>query len=98
MNWQKSSYCGEGESCVHVAREGAVVLLTESADPSGAVHRIPPHEFARLVADIKSGANQPLPTREGTVHLGPVTTTAPKWHAFQQGVLNSEFDHLTHPA
>lgn len=93
MNWQRSSYCSEGESCIHVARDGAAVLLTESSDPSGAIHRIRATAFARLLADIKAGAG-PHPTREGTVHLGPVTTTATKWSTFAQGVQDGEFDHF----
>ncbi|NGO79861.1 DUF397 domain-containing protein [Streptomyces sp. YC504] len=92
-DWQKSSYCGQGESCVHVAADDATVLLMESADPSGAVLRMPQNEFADLLADIKAGA--PAPTApDGTVRLGPVTTTTERWHAFQEGVRHGEFDHF----
>ncbi|MER7170934.1 DUF397 domain-containing protein [Streptomyces mesophilus] len=92
-DWQKSSYCGQGESCVHVAAEDTAVLLMESADPSGVVLRMPKTEFAGLLADIKAGA--PAPTApDGTVRLGPVTTTTDKWRAFQEGVRAGEFDHV----
>ena len=93
MNWQKSSYCSEGESCVHVAADETTILLTESSDPSGAILRMPPAEFGELVADIKGDTSHKADP-EGTVHLGPVTTTSDKWLAFQQGVRNGEFDHL----
>ncbi len=96
--WQKSSYCGQGESCVHVAAEDSTVLLTESADPSGAVLRMTRPEFAELIGTIKTGTDQPHPTPAGTVHLGPVTTTVTKWAAFQQGVRDGEFNHLVNPA
>ncbi|MFD5265441.1 Scr1 family TA system antitoxin-like transcriptional regulator [Streptomyces sp. NPDC058335] len=32
--WQKSSYCGQGESCVHTASSPATIHLTESAEPA----------------------------------------------------------------
>ncbi|MDG4858454.1 DUF397 domain-containing protein [Streptomyces sp. T-3] len=37
MIWQKSSYCGEGEACVHIASDAETVRLTESADPDGVI-------------------------------------------------------------
>ncbi|WP_199552753.1 DUF397 domain-containing protein [Streptomyces sp. N35] len=96
LEWQKSSYCGQGESCVHVAADDATVLLTESADPSGAVHRMDRAEFGDLLADIKAGA--PAPTApDGTVRLGPVTTTTDRWHTFERGVRAGEFDHVVDP-
>ncbi len=33
-NWQKSIYCGEGESCLHVATTAARFHVTESAPPT----------------------------------------------------------------
>ncbi|WP_415949924.1 DUF397 domain-containing protein [Streptomyces sp. KLOTTS4A1] len=94
MHWQKSSYCGEGESCVHVASEGAAVLLKESSDPRGAVLRMRRDEFAELLGRVKAGAHDPRPTPDGTIRLGPLTTTTPKWDAFRRGVRNGEFDHF----
>ncbi|MEV6796198.1 DUF397 domain-containing protein [Streptomyces sp. NPDC051320] len=38
-NWQKSSYCGSGESCLHVASEDRTVRITESSDPEGVILR-----------------------------------------------------------
>lgn len=52
--WQKSSYCGEGESCIHVAASApGTVSLTESADPTGAVLRTTPDAWAALVRTLK---------------------------------------------
>ncbi|MCX4666044.1 DUF397 domain-containing protein [Streptomyces sp. NBC_01381] len=53
--WQKSSYCGEGDSCVHVttASTGAV-QLTESADPAGAILTARPAAFAALIRTLNS--------------------------------------------
>ncbi|WP_327273944.1 DUF397 domain-containing protein [Streptomyces sp. NBC_01224] len=41
--WQRSSYCAQGEACVHTAaaRTGAIEL-TESGDPTGAILRTTP--------------------------------------------------------
>ncbi|MET9655488.1 DUF397 domain-containing protein [Streptomyces sp. NPDC006510] len=57
--WQKSSYCGEGESCIHVAAPASgTVDLTESADPTGAVLRTTPAAWAALVRILKEGHRQ----------------------------------------
>ncbi|MFE4334889.1 DUF397 domain-containing protein [Streptomyces sp. NPDC056831] len=52
--WQKSSYCAQGEACVHVAaaRTGAIEL-TESGDPTGAILRTTPTAWAALVRTLK---------------------------------------------
>lgn len=52
--WQKSSYCGEGDSCVHVATPptGTAIQLTESADPTGAILTAPPAAFAALIRTV----------------------------------------------
>ncbi|MGX1671212.1 DUF397 domain-containing protein [Streptomyces sp. NPDC055400] len=54
LTWQKSSYCAQGNSCVHIAadQDGAV-LLTESADPAGAVLTATPAAFAALVRRVR---------------------------------------------
>ncbi|WP_326786939.1 DUF397 domain-containing protein [Streptomyces sp. NBC_00151] len=53
--WQKSSYCPEGNSCVHVAGERAsgAIRLTESGDPSGAILTAAPAAFRSLLSALK---------------------------------------------
>ncbi|MFD5517223.1 DUF397 domain-containing protein [Streptomyces sp. NPDC127066] len=53
--WQKSSYCPEGNSCVHVAGERAsgAIRLTESGDPSGAILTAAPAAFRSLLDALK---------------------------------------------
>ncbi|MFF3613847.1 DUF397 domain-containing protein [Streptomyces sp. NPDC002580] len=52
--WQKSSYCGEGEACVHVAGATTPAIhLTESADPGGAVLTAAPAAFRSLLQVLK---------------------------------------------
>ena len=49
--WQKSSYCGQGESCVHISADPGpkAIHLTESADPAHAVLTATPAAFAALL-------------------------------------------------
>ncbi|MWA12091.1 DUF397 domain-containing protein [Streptomyces sp. BA2] len=59
LNWQKSSYCAQGNSCVHVAapRPGTTIHITESADPTGAILTAQPAAFAALLRTLSpSGA------------------------------------------
>ncbi|MFI7410360.1 DUF397 domain-containing protein [Streptomyces sp. NPDC049627] len=51
--WQKSSYCGEGESCVHVASATETIRLTESSDPTGAILKATPAAFSALLTTLK---------------------------------------------
>ncbi|WP_369170396.1 DUF397 domain-containing protein [Streptomyces sp. R28] len=52
--WQKSSYCGEGESCVHVAATPTETIhLTESSDPTGAILTATPATFHALLTTLK---------------------------------------------
>ncbi|SCF94487.1 DUF397 domain-containing protein [Streptomyces sp. Ncost-T10-10d] len=51
--WQRSSYCGQGESCLHVAASNSTVSLTESSDPTGAILRTTPAAWAALVRTLK---------------------------------------------
>ncbi|MFJ9057080.1 DUF397 domain-containing protein [Streptomyces sp. NPDC102409] len=51
--WQKSSYCGQGESCVHVAADQGSIVLTESGDPGGAILRTSPTALAALIRTVK---------------------------------------------
>ncbi|MGW6357476.1 DUF397 domain-containing protein [Streptomyces sp. NPDC055092] len=53
FTWQKSSFCAQGDSCVHVATASGAVHLTESADPSGAILTTAPGAFASLVRAVK---------------------------------------------
>jgi hypothetical protein len=51
--WQKSSYCGEGESCVHVAATAETIHLTESSDPADVILTATPAAFDALLATLK---------------------------------------------
>ncbi|KPI13643.1 protein of unknown function DUF397 [Actinobacteria bacterium OK074] len=52
--WQKSSYCPEGNSCVHIAAPTPTsVLLTESGDPAATILTAAPNTFAALIAVLK---------------------------------------------
>ncbi|MGI5376487.1 DUF397 domain-containing protein [Streptomyces sp. CA-251387] len=53
-SWQKSSYCGEGESCVHVATTTETIRLTESSDPTGAILKATPAAFEALLTTLKT--------------------------------------------
>ncbi|MER6016247.1 DUF397 domain-containing protein [Streptomyces bluensis] len=55
MTWQKSSYCGEGESCVHIASIDAPVTihLTETSDATGAILNATPTAFGALIHALK---------------------------------------------
>ncbi|MFB7134628.1 DUF397 domain-containing protein [Streptomyces sp. NPDC056237] len=52
-SWQRSSYCGQGESCLHVAARNSSVELTESGDPTGAILHTTPAAWAALVRAVK---------------------------------------------
>ncbi|MEV8569406.1 DUF397 domain-containing protein [Streptomyces sp. NPDC051322] len=54
-NWQKSSYCGSGESCLHVASEGRTVRITESSDPDGVILHTTAPTWASALQAIKMG-------------------------------------------
>jgi hypothetical protein len=55
LTWQKSSYCPEGNSCVHVAGERTTpaIHLTESGDPGGAILTAAPAAFRSLLQTLK---------------------------------------------
>ncbi|MET9835612.1 DUF397 domain-containing protein [Streptomyces sp. NPDC006385] len=53
MTWQKSSYCSEGNSCVHVATTTETIHLTESSDPTGAILNVTPAAFTALLTTLK---------------------------------------------
>ncbi|MFF0110221.1 DUF397 domain-containing protein [Streptomyces hirsutus] len=109
-HWQKSSYCGEGESCVHVAATARTIHITESADPSGAILTATPDDFLTLVQALKGERQMAEGRRTGievtvggddTVRIRAtaapdttVTTDRRKWDTFVLGVRAGEFDHF----
>ncbi|MBO0916854.1 DUF397 domain-containing protein [Streptomyces sp. NBC_01260] len=52
-SWQRSSYCAQGEACLHVAAHNGKVRLTESGDPSGAILRTTPAALDALLRTLK---------------------------------------------
>ncbi|MFI6007946.1 DUF397 domain-containing protein [Streptomyces sp. NPDC051243] len=52
-HWQKSSYCSEGEACVHIASGTGTIRLTESSDPTGAILTPTPTAFHALLTTLK---------------------------------------------
>ncbi|MEU0835580.1 DUF397 domain-containing protein [Streptomyces sp. NPDC005969] len=57
LTWQKSSYCAQGNSCVHVAAHGNTVNVTESSDPTAAILHTTPTAWAALLRSLKAGTN-----------------------------------------
>ncbi|GGK91547.1 DUF397 domain-containing protein [Streptomyces flaveus] len=51
--WQKSTYCSEGDSCVHVAARVGTVHLTESSDPTEAILETTPTALSALLHTLK---------------------------------------------
>ncbi|MEU0149047.1 DUF397 domain-containing protein [Streptomyces sp. NPDC006288] len=58
LAWQKSSYCAQGNSCVHVAADQGSVALTESGDPGGAILRTTPAALAALIRTVKESQSR----------------------------------------
>ncbi|SHI00563.1 DUF397 domain-containing protein [Streptomyces sp. 3214.6] len=56
--WQKSSYCAQGDSCVHVAADADRILLTESADPSASILTATPAAFSALLTLMKQNTTR----------------------------------------
>lgn len=55
-SWQKSSYCSEGASCIHISTGPpavAVIRVTESGDPLQAVLTTAPTAFFALLSALK---------------------------------------------
>ena len=52
-HWQKSSYCSEGASCVHISTGPATIHITESADPTQATLTTTPSSFRALLHVLK---------------------------------------------
>ncbi|NUK12406.1 DUF397 domain-containing protein [Streptomyces lunaelactis] len=53
LDWQKSSYCGEGDACLNVAAGRGSVKLTESGDPGGAILHTTPATWSVLLRALK---------------------------------------------
>ena len=51
--WQKSSYCQEGDACVHISTDPDGVHLTDS-DTARTVVTVSPVAFAALLDLVKS--------------------------------------------
>ncbi|MET8942291.1 DUF397 domain-containing protein [Streptomyces sp. NPDC004542] len=51
---QKSSYCQEGEACVHISRTATTIRLTESADPAHTTLTTHSPAFAALLGSLKA--------------------------------------------
>ncbi|MEU0074580.1 DUF397 domain-containing protein [Streptomyces sp. NPDC006332] len=55
QSWQKSSYCQEGDACVHISTPAPTsVHLTESADPAKTVLATDPAAFGALLQTLKA--------------------------------------------
>ncbi|MEU6376686.1 DUF397 domain-containing protein [Streptomyces sp. NPDC046909] len=105
--WQRSSYCGSGDSCIHIAATPGTVHLTESSDPTGAILTATPATFATFLTALKRQPHSDRPAiqatlgKDDTVRIHnttaphtTVTTTRPEWDAFVLGVQAGEFDHF----
>ncbi|WP_416976201.1 DUF397 domain-containing protein [Streptomyces sp. T028] len=57
LNWQKSSYCSEGNSCIHIATSAPTAIhLMESGDPTPSILQATPAAFSALLATLKTEA------------------------------------------
>ncbi|MFF2186470.1 DUF397 domain-containing protein [Streptomyces sp. NPDC058155] len=54
INWQKSSFSGEGPQCVEVAEHNGDILVRESDDPN-VVTTTSREKFAAFIAGVKAG-------------------------------------------
>ncbi|WP_324783320.1 DUF397 domain-containing protein [Streptomyces sp. H51] len=54
--WQKSSYCQEGDACVHISATPAAIHLTDRAAPPRPVLTTSPAAFAALLRAVKTRA------------------------------------------
>ena len=53
--WRTSSYCQEGEACVHISTDPDAVHLTDSdADPGRPILTVTPAAFTALLDLVKS--------------------------------------------
>ena len=54
QRWHKSSYCQEGDACVHISITPTAVHLTDRPDPPQTVLTAGPAAFAALIGLLKS--------------------------------------------
>ncbi|GAA4912395.1 DUF397 domain-containing protein [Streptomyces coeruleoprunus] len=104
QGWQKSSYCAEGDACIHLApAPHGAVRLTETSDPTGAILTLAPAtwrtwreaiEDGRLPEGGTAGPGGVLRLRGGDPQEVLVTTSTAQWEAFAAGVRAGEFDHM----
>ncbi|WP_217245216.1 DUF397 domain-containing protein [Streptomyces sp. AC602_WCS936] len=109
LAWQRSSYCAQGDSCLHVATTPGAVHLTESSDPSDSILTLTPTAFGTLLTALKANAHPapvqvtftpandadaPVRVHGPGIHGAVVTTDRQKWDAFVLGVKAGEFDHF----
>ena len=60
LNWQKSSRCGSGDSCVHIAATPTAVHIAASADPGDAMLTTSRTAFRSFLHAVKTvGVGQP---------------------------------------
>ncbi|MFI5635009.1 DUF397 domain-containing protein [Streptomyces sp. NPDC051664] len=55
--WQRSSYCAQGEACIHVAATDNTINVMESGDPTGAILHATPAAWAALIRTVKDTAH-----------------------------------------
>lgn len=53
LSWQKSSYCAQGNSCVHVSATAHTIHLTETSDPTESILTATPAAFDALLHVLK---------------------------------------------
>ncbi|MDW8808866.1 DUF397 domain-containing protein [Streptomyces scabiei] len=53
QHWQKSSYCQEGDACVHISADPTTIRLIESADPTRTALDAAPTAFGALLRSLK---------------------------------------------
>ena len=55
--WQKSSYCQEGDACVHISTTPTAVHVTDD-DPPRTVLTVGPAAFTALLGLLKSSGGE----------------------------------------
>ncbi len=98
--WQKSSYCSEGASCIHIATTPTTprtIHLTESGDPTGSILTTTPAAFRTLLTALKTDA--PLPTTTPRIEVtlsetpvGPATPVHLRSTAAPDTVVTTDHD------